>query len=303
MRMTFLTALLSSSALCRPYGYDGTALAASYTAEADIPEAAKAFYAKAGERWELNVEITGVTGVKKFTDFSNLAESLRKERSDHRKLREQIRTNFGDKPIDELFDTIRSDLDRIPELEAAADTSGDPKKVEKLVEAKLAAKLAPVERERDQLRTTLAEKDKAIADFSGKEKTRKVHDHVREAAVKLKLLPEALDDALLLADRVFEANDDGTITVKDGVGFGVGNDGAGWLTEMQTKRPHWWAPSTGNGSGGNRTPGGGANNPWSNDHWNMTLQGQQHRADPIMAANLAKAAGTTIGGPRPIPKK
>lgn len=47
---------------------------------------------------------------------------------------------------------------------------------------------------------------------------------------------------------------------------------------------------------------GGRNepNPFSADAWNVTEQGQVVKADAAKAERLAKAAGTTLGGPRPI---
>ncbi len=47
---------------------------------------------------------------------------------------------------------------------------------------------------------------------------------------------------------------------------------------------------------------GGRNepNPFSADAWNVTEQGQVVKADAAKAERLAKAAGTTVGGSRPI---
>jgi hypothetical protein len=43
-------------------------------------------------------------------------------------------------------------------------------------------------------------------------------------------------------------------------------------------------------------------NPWTADNWNMTEQGKIYTSDPSRAEQLAKAAGTTVGGPRPAKK-
>jgi hypothetical protein len=111
----------------------------------------------------------------------------------------------------------------------------------------------------------------------------------------------AIDDAVILAERQLEVLDDGNVVTKDKVGVTPGLDPLAWLQEMQSKRPHWWAPSQGGGAGGNR--GGGNDftgpNPFSNEHWNMTAQGKLVMTDPKKAEKMATAAGTSIGGMRP----
>jgi hypothetical protein len=180
----------------------------------------------------------------------------------------------------------------------------DPAKIDKLVEAKIKGRLAPVERERDALKTKLGEVETEVTTLKGDKKTRSIHDAVREAGTKLKILPEALEDALMLGERIFEIDDDGKIIVKDGAtGHTAGLDAQAWFVDMQKKRPHWWAPSGGGGAGGNRGGGNGINNPWTNEHWNMTEQSALVVKDAALAANLAAAAGTKVGGTRPIPKK
>ena len=42
-----------------------------------------------------------------------------------------------------------------------------------------------------------------------------------------------------------------------------------------------------------------ADNPWSRDGWNITKQGSVVRADPALAARLAKAAGSFVGATKP----
>ena len=283
-RTLFLPSLLSTSFL-RPVAYDGTSLSAFYTDEAEIPDTFKSLYVKRGERWELNVAIEGVNGVKSFSDFANIAEALRKERTDHKAVKASI-AKLG-RPIDEVL----ADLDRIPELEAAAEGGADPKKLDKLVDARLQAKLAPVERELATARTQLTEAQAAIKTHEEAKTRRQIHDQVREQATKLKLLPEALEDALMLSERVLELDDKGVALVRDESGYGVGLTTEGWLKELQTKKPHWWGPSEGGGAGGNRGSGGDrVTNPWSKESHNLTLQGQITRDDPALAERLKKTA-------------
>jgi hypothetical protein len=107
---------------------------------------------------------------------------------------------------------------------------------------------------------------------------------------------------LLLSDRVFEV-EEGTnrVVTKDNVGVTPGIDPSVWFTDIQKTRPHWWGPSQGGGAGGNRGGAGDTSvNPFSHANWNLTEQGRLVQADRAKADQLAKAAGTTVGGPRPI---
>lgn len=259
----------------------------------DLPEDVKKEYVEKNGKFELQVE-----GMKTQADIDRLQGALTKERNDHKVVRERLGL-LGDRKIEDVL----SQLDRIPELEAAAAGKLDEKQLDQLVEGRIRTKLAPIERERDTLRGQLGEKDKLIEGYTVKERTRAIHDAVRAAAATSKVLPEALEDALMLAERVFEVNEDGKVTTKDNVGVTPGVEPSVWFTDLQTKRPHWWGPSQGGGAGGNRNGGGNGGNPWTADGWNMTEQGRILKENRSRAEQLAKAAGTTIGGPRPQPRK
>lgn len=299
MRMIHL--LLASTILTRkPMGFDGAAIKLTYDTETDIPTGFAALYTEVDGKWNL----TGVEGIKTQKDVNNVSEALRKERNDHKALREKIRKAFGDRNIDEALTEATESGARIEELQAQVEANGDPKNkdaIQKLVDARIKSITAPIERERDGLKTKVGELETEVGSFKTDKRTRRIHDTVREAATKAKLLPEALDDALMNAERVFDVTDDDTVVIKDNVGFTPGVDATVWFTEMQTKRPHWWAPSTGGGAGGG-SRGGGTKNPWTNDNWNMTEQGKMYRENPTRAAQLAESAGTKIGGIRPQKK-
>ena len=101
------------------------------------------------------------------------------------------------------------------------------------------------------------------------------------------------------AERMFEITEEGQVITKDGVGVTPGVAPDVWLSEMQPKRGHWWPASTGGGAKGSK----GANfasNPWTKENWNMTEQGKilstQGREK---AEQMAKAAGTSLGGRKP----
>lgn len=285
-------ALLATTFFC-PTPFDGSLLQISYSDEGDIPEAFRSLYTEKDGKFNL----TGIQGMKTDGDVARVSEALRKERNDHKKLRDAVRGAFGNDSPD--FADIRTQLDSVEELTAQLAAAGNPKDnkaVESLVEARVKAKTGPMERELATLRTSLTEKDGIITGFTTEKRTRAIHDAVREQATKLKLVPEAMDDVLMNAERLFEQDEDGNVVMKDNVGFTPGIDPTVWLTEMQTKRPFWWPASSGGGAGGGDGPKGMAKNPWAADSWNMTEQSVVYKANPTRAAQLAAAAGTKIGG-------
>lgn len=258
-----------------------------------VPEALHGEYVEKNGKYELQVE-----GMKTEGDVARVQEALRKEKNDFKAYKDRYGV-LGDRKPDEIL----TQLDRIAELEAAAEGKLDDEKINKIVEGRVKQQIAPIVRERDQYKTQLGEKDQLIEGFTTKERTRTIHDAVRKAATGAKVLPEALDDALMLAERTFELTEDGKVVTKDGVGVTPGLGPDVWFTDLQKTRPHWWGQSSGGGAGGNRGGVGGEKNPWSAENWNMTEQGKILVADRSKAEQLAKAAGTSIGGKRPEPKK
>lgn len=290
--------LLSGVALGRlaipARAHDGaTSVAATVDNLEGVPEALHGFYVERDGKFHLQV-----TGLPAQGDVTRLQTALTTERAAHNTLKDRVKL-LGERRIEDVV----VELERIPELEA---TQGqiDEEKVNTLVEARIKARLGPVERERDNLKGQVTEKDKAIEGFTAKERTRTIHDRVREDAVKAKVLPEAIDDALLNADRIFEVDDAGNVVTRDNVGVTPGIAPSVWLTDVQKTRPHWWGPSQGGGAGGNRGGGGDTNkNPFTHESWNLTEQGALVQADRAKADQMAKAAGTTVGGQRPQPRK
>lgn len=265
-----------------------------YDTQDDIPEQYRDLYTERDGKFHL----TGVEGMKSQADIDRLQSALTKERNDHKETRDKLAL-FGDLNPDE----VHAQLDRIPELEAAGADKLDQAKIDELVEARIRTKLAPVERERDK---AIKERDEAKTEAEnakGEIRSRDIRAKLTDAALKAKVVDTALDDILMIGERAFELNEDGTVTVKDGMGATPGADPTMWLTEMQERRPHWWPPSEGGGSRGGNGGGGGGDNPWRADQWNVTKQGQIYRENPERATQLAKQAGTTIGGLKPAASK
>lgn len=262
----------------------------------EVPEQYRDLYTERNGQFEM----TGVEGMKTEADVTRLSSALDKERKDHKAVKDKFSV-FGDRTPEQIVEI----LDRVPELEAAAAGKIDENKINQMVETRIGSKTAPLQRQIQQLQTQVGEKDKVIEGFTQKERTRSIHDAVRESIGKAQgFQVSAMEDALLLADRVFDVNEEGKVVTKDGVGVTPGIDATVWLTEMQQKRPHWWGTSSGGGSTGNggRGGAGGGANPWTHDNWNMTEQGRIYKENPQRAEQMAKSAGTKVGGMRPAKK-
>lgn len=261
------------------------ALKTIYSSQDEIPENFRELFTERNGQWEL----TGIEGVKTQADVDRLQAALTKERNDHKETKTALEKFNGLDP-----DEVHAQLDKLPALEAAA--SG---KAQELDDAQKRQITAPLER---QIATLTKERDDAVSERDGLKNERradKIRAALTDAAVKGKVIDTALEDVILYGERVFDLTDDGNIIVKDGVGFTPGIDATNWLQDMQAKRPHWWPPSQGGGAGGSGGGGNDTTNPWKKDQWNMTEQGKIYKENPERAAQLAKLAGTTIGGPQP----
>ena len=75
-----------------------------------------------------------------------------------------------------------------------------------------------------------------------------------------------------------------------------------WLSDLQTKKPHWWGETVGGGAAGSNSGFSGINNPWTADNWNMTEQGKLYAKNPAKAEQMAKAAGSSVGASKPTKK-
>lgn len=279
-------------------------LEALYEKQDDIPAPFRDLYSEKAGKWEL----TGIKGLKTEADVLRLQQSLHAAQNDNKALKAVAKTweAFG-KP-----DELQAKLDRIEELEIFAKGKGlDDTKLEELVgkrlEAGIKTKTGPLERQVRQLTEELSAVKGENESLKTDRKTRTIRDQIREAALSkdVGIRSEALDDALLFGDRVFELTDDGKVVTRDNVGVTPGLDPKQWLQDLRDKRPHWWPESVGGGSRGTRggAPSSGADNPWSAEGWNMTRQGaylREHGAEK--AGKMAEAAGTKVGGPRPRPK-
>lgn len=262
----------------------------------DVPAQYHDLYTQQGDKFVL----TGVDDVKPIDEFNRVYGGLTKERSDHKASKTKLDAwaTLG------TPEEVQSKLDRIAELEAAAGGALDEAAIDKLVTTRLSSRTAPLERTIQQLTASSSEKDQVIAQYRSKEQQRAIGDSLRAAISKHEGFQQtAFEDAVMLAERVFEVDEDGRVVTKDGMGVTPGIDAAVWLTEMQAKRPHWWGTSQGGGAKGNNGAGGGGSNPYTHENWNVTEQNKLYTANAARAEQMAKSAGTTPGGMRPAPRK
>lgn len=249
----------------------------------DIPEAIHGEYVQQGDKYVLQVE-----GMKPQSEFDRVQGALTKERTEHGALKSRITTTLGDRK----FEDVAAQLDRIPELEAAAEGKLDDDKINSIVEGRVKTRLAPVERERDQLKVKVGELEGTVGSLQTREKTRTIHDAIRTAAKAARVTDEAIDDAIMLGERIFEVReDDGKVVVKENVGYTPGIEPSVLFSDLASKKPHWFGASAGGGAGGQRDNFKSGSNPWSHAGWNLTEQGRIMNSDPSKAEQLAKAAG------------
>lgn len=268
-----------------------------YGTQEDIPNGYEALYTEKDGKWHL----TGVEGMKTSEDISRLTESLRKEREDHKKVKDVL-AKLGGPDLD--ADALVEKLDEYEELKLRVESGEggkiDDKKVEELVEQRVQRRLAPVERERDRLKTRNTELENENGTLKGTITRGTVESELRRQATEGKVVTSALDDILDIGANIFEVAEDGAVVTRQGlrnVPAGITPDV--WLSDMKEKRPHWWPASQGGGAGGGSKDGGTTSNPWTKDNWSIEAQAQLVRTDPGKADRMAKAAGVHVGAMSP----
>ena len=260
----------------------------------NVPSELHEYYTERNGKFEL----TGFEGLRTQGDIDRLQSALTKERNDHKQVKERFKVFEG---LD--ADEVRSKMDRVEELELLVAGKPDDAAIEKLVQGRLKTALNPVEREKTKALQELTEAKERLGLFEMKEKRRTITDNVLAvvsgSSAKVKIIPDALEDVLLYAERLLELDETGSVVTKDGVGVTPGLSAEVWLQEMLAKKPHWSPQSEGGGASGSGNRGASGPNPFSKDGWNMTEQGKLLKADPKKAEQMARLAGTTVGGSRP----
>lgn len=266
----------------------------TYEKKEDIPSGFESLYTEKDGKSTL----TEVEGMASTGSVTRLEEALRKEREDHKGTKGKLKVLDG---LD--AESLHADLDELKELRAlkeAGSLGTDDEKVSKLLDARVQREVAPIKRELEKTKKELLETTEAREAAASKLTSMQVRSAISSAALESKMVTSAVEDALLLAERVFEVDEKGAVIIKDGSGFIPGMTPGEWLGEIKEKRAHWWPPSQGGGSLGGSGPGGLASgNPWSQKEWSMTEQSRIFTEDPAKAERLAAAAGSKVGAVRP----
>jgi hypothetical protein len=252
----------------------------------DIPEAHRPLFEQRGGSegpWEL----TQIEGLETADSVRNLKEAARKER-EARIAAEAMVKKFGDLDPDKAHAAI----EQVMELEAQLAETGkkSDESVQKRIDAAVARALGPVER---KLAAETARADAAesgVKERDARMTKKDIQSALRDAHVKVKAEPSALED-VLLRDHLFEIVDGKVVTRNDldGVTPGVAPDV--WLGDQRTSRPHWFPMSQGAGARGSNGNGAGGPNPFAKGSFNLSEAGRIAKADPSRATQLAKQAG------------
>ena len=267
------------------------AIKLSYDDQDDIPTAHAELYTDRDGKWEL----TGVEGMKTVADVETVQEALRKERKDHRDSLAKLKVFRG---VD--ADSMHDDMDELAELRAMKsrfEKGGDDKsdeEIENLVAARVAKEKGPLERELATLKEDFSLATTERDGFKTEIVTSKLESQIRKVASEANVVSSAMEDVILNGVASLELNDDGVAVTKD-----TGLLASVWMTDMKPKRGHWWPPSEGGGAEGGKGSGQTGDNPFTRKNWNMTAQGVLAKNNPEAAAQLAKQAGTTVGGTMP----
>lgn len=273
-------------------GNGGVVLDISYQNADEIPEGFAGLYTEVDGVFKL----TGVRGLKTGDDLAALQGALAKEKNDHKATKAKFRVFDGM----ELEDVLAK-LDRIGELEAAAGGNLDDAAIDKIVETRIQSRLNPVQRELTEAKTLNEELSERVKGFETATKQRQIQDELSSVGRQMKVTEHAFDDMLVIGGMMFDVDEAGQVVTTKHAGM-EGLSAQVWLTEQQKKRPHWFPVSQGGGALGGKG-GSMGDNPFTHEGWNLTQQGALLKTDRALAEQMAKAAGTTIGGQRPPAKK
>lgn len=265
----------------------------------DVEEAFRGLYVQKGDKWEIQIE-----GVKTQGDIDRVNAALTKEKKDHAAVKAELATAkqsleaFGDLNAEDVhtklaeYDTLKASHGQTPDAQRIAAMVQEQVAAKlKIEKGPLERKLAAAERERDELKNSVAE-------VTTKFNTKLIEDGLRSEAVKAGIVPAMIDDYVALHRGSFKLGDGDKPITEDGM------DPAAFVVDTKAKKPYFWptaqgADGRGSGAGGHSGP-----NPFSHEGWNLTQQGAMVNSNRVEAERLAKAAGTTIGGGRPAaPKK
>lgn len=274
-------------------------LKTQYENETDIPAGYSELFTEQNGKWL----ITGIEGMKTIADVNAVTvvnQKLRKQISDLEAKSKKLE-KLGDKDIDQLV-TAAAEAEelraRVEELEAEGGKGakpGDEEVIQRRIETAVKKATGPLQRQLVEAQNTIAaakkeaEEHKTTAtNLDGKIRRSTIEGEITRAAVAANVEKASLRDVLMYRD-IFEVNEEGKVTTRDGVGVTPGLDPASWLSERRSDS-NWWPPSVGGGArGGDGRPLG--DNPFDKKNPNVSKAMQLEATDAAKALQLARAAG------------
>lgn len=202
----------------------------------DVPESVRSFYVQQGDKFVLDAE--GVVPKDKLDEF----------RTNNIELQRQLEKfkNVDPAKYNELLEIDR----KIKEKELL-----DAGKVDELVNLRIKTMREAFEAEKNQLTNDLSVANSKLEQLL-------IDNVIKTSAIKLGVIPEAVDDVVLRAKGVFRI-ENGLPIPKGSDGKVVyGKDGTSpmsvdeWLTGLKTSAKHLFQGSYGSGAGGGNRSGG-----------------------------------------------
>lgn len=230
----------------------------TYTNESEIPEQYKELYESGLDGFKLK-EIEGLPSPSELT---KLQRAVSNERQSHDDLKSKIKDYFGDSSFEEINSKLKS----------LKKTNVEDKNLEV-----------------DDLKSKLSEATKNLEDLRIKNIDRDIKDYAYKTAIDSKIVSTAINDVVALAAFRFKPSNDGSYVDSDGQSLDE------WFEEAKTKRPHLFGLSSGGGAQGNPKGQIGAGlNPWNPDNFDLDLQTEIYRQDPVRAGVLANKFGFNL---------
>lgn len=227
-------------------------------------------------------KLTKVEGMKTQADIDKLKKALKDERSISDGMKKKLQL-LGDKDLNDVL----SKAEEFEKIEQGADD-----KVERGVQAKLAAAVNPLKHRITQLEAENAEKEGKISEYVTRETRGRISDVLAKAAKAAGVRDTAIEDVVDIGMMKFEYVDDDVVT-REGAGVSAGLRPDVWLSEMKNSRPHWFGETVGGGANGSKGSKSGVN-PWDPKHFSIDAQSAMYRDDPEKARRFAAAFGQTI---------
>lgn len=279
-------------------------LKSTYATLEEIPEHYRDLFEERQEKWIL----TRIEGLASEADIHRLTTANANLRTENSTLKSKVE-KFGDRSLEDLTRLEDENAELKATIEAGGGGKLNEEKVNALVEARIKTRVGPLERELKVANEKLAAEQENTKKLSSKITKTTISDNIRSAAIKVNVVPTALDDIIAMAENVFEVIEvEGKerVVTKDGIGITPGLDPKAYFAEVGPNKPHWFPPSQGAGANGGSGAGGGLNgkNPWGRANWNLTEQGKLIKQEGMdKASQYAKQAGSFVGATEPPAEK